>query len=144
MNKEIPRISDWFNITDCYFNLCSRFKDSRELEERSELYVNRLGSKRFVDAVLEDMTKKSKNTDIIGDITIYGKIDPELIDSIEAELDQLKEPKVGCFRDQETRIPTCFVVDYRIRRNKLHMILHVEPKTKKQIEKRKDMRNIKK
>ena len=118
------RVSDIFNIVECNFELKSKFPDEATSNERCKLYNERLNSKRFIDAVLEDMTKKSKNT-YSTHIFCSWSFDPELCDSVEAELDQIAKSKV-VFHSFEDRPPYLIEVTYRVLRNTLTLSYYVD------------------
>lgn len=119
------RVSDIFNVESCGFELKSKFPDDNASKDRCELYNNRLNSKRFIDAVLEDMTKKSKNTYITTTFWMMFGFDPELGDAIEAELDQIADSKV-VFYSFENKPPRVVEVTYRILRNTLTISYHID------------------
>ena len=82
--------------------------------------------KRLIDAILDDATKKSKNTDVYGELQSGFDLDIELCDSIRAELDQIKKGDLLVARNKDNKV-SFLTFEYKIKRNRVYLEYMVKP-----------------
>lgn len=134
MTNDKLRILDIFNIKDCEIQLTSRFSSEEDFNSRRELYAEKINSRELVNLIVEDMTKKSKNTDDKATIYFSGEFDKGIIDAIEIELDKFTEASMECFEHPDSGKIFAIEMKYKIKRNTLVIVMRVEQKTESQVE----------
>ncbi len=115
-----------FEVIGCRYTVYSKFPNEDSLVERFNLYNDRHNKKRLIDAILDDATKKSKNTDFYGELQSGFDLDIELCNSIRAELDQIKKGDLLVVKNKDDKV-SFLTFEYKIKRNKVYLEYMVKP-----------------
>ena len=115
-----------FEVLGCRYIVYSKFPNEDSLVERFNTYNERHNKKRLIDAILDDATKKSKNTDVYGELQSGFDLDIGLCNSIRAELDQIKKGDLLVARNKDEKV-SFLTFEYKIKRNRIYLEYMVKP-----------------